>query len=230
MVGQLFGVPDPTGTAGDRHLYLLTADGLQPVSGTEATLVLADPAGTAAYGGHAAAVRGLSPVALAGARVLPTRADAAALPPDPPALLADPARSPCLRVLAGGDRAVSLATVPATRTALAAAPAPGAPAPGAAASGAADRIEVAPGSGALVRPRPAPGTAGPDRAGPDPAAPACYLLTEDGALFPIADAAAAADLGYDPDAAVGAPANLLALLPVGPVLSRLRPRGGAGPP
>ncbi len=234
VVGQLFGVPDPTGTAGDRHLYLLTANGLQPVSDTEATLVLADPAGTAAYGGHAAAVRGLSPGALAGARVLPTRADAAALPPDPPALLADPARSPCVRVLAGGDQAVSLATVPATGTALAAAPvaaapAPGTPASGAATSGAADRIDVAPGSGALVRPR-APGTAGPDQAGPDQVAPACYLLTEDGALFPVADAAAAGDLGYDPDAAVGVPANLLALLPVGPALSRLRPGGGAGPP
>src|SRR6266511_3046287 len=234
VVGQLFGVPDPTGTAGDRHLYLLTANGLQPVSDTEATLVLADPAGTAASGGHAPAVRGLSPGALAGARVLPTRADAAALPPDPPALLADPARSPCVRVLAGGDQAVSLATVPATGTALAAAPvaaapAPGTPASGAATSGAADRIDVAPGSGALVRPR-APGTAGPDQAGPDQVAPACYLLTEDGALFPVADAAAAGDLGYDPDAAVGVPANLLALLPVGPALSRLRPGGGAGPP
>jgi type VII secretion protein EccB len=276
VVGQLFGVPDPSGSAGDRHLYLLTADGLLPVSHTGATLVLADPASTAAYGGHPAAVRALSPAALAAARVLPSRADAAALPPDPPALLADPARSPCVRVLAGGDT-VSLATVPATATATATArvPATAAPAAGAAASGAAssgvpasgaaksgaaipgaatagaassgaaqpgapasaaaDRVEVAPGSGALVRPRPAPGTASPDQAspdqaGPDQAAPACYLLTEDGTLFPIADVVAAGDLGYDPDAAVGVPADLLALLPAGPVLSRPRPGGGAGPP
>jgi type VII secretion protein EccB len=226
VVGQLFGVPDPTG---GRDLYLLTAGGLRPVSDTEATLVLADPAGIAAYGGHPAAVRGLSPVALAGARVLPSSADAAALPTTPPALLADPVRSPCVRVLPGRDPAVSLATVPATGTSLAAS-VTGAAASGAsaAASSVADRIDVAPGSGGLVR----PGTdqARRDPAGPEPAAPATYLLTEDGALFPIADAGAAGDLGYDPDAAVGVPVNLLALLPAGPVLSQLRPGSGAGPP
>src|SRR5262249_59860089 len=105
-----------TGAPGGQRRYLLTADGLRPVTGTEAALILADPDSTAAYGGQPAAVRALSPAALAATRVLPEPAEAAALPPTPPALLTDPARSPCVQVPPrGGDPAAALATGPATR-------------------------------------------------------------------------------------------------------------------
>jgi hypothetical protein len=75
----------------------------------------------------------------------------------------------------------------------------------------ADRIEIAPGAGLLVRTRPAPGVAG---AG-------IYLVTESGAKFPVADPDSATALGLPVDSAQLVPSDLLALLPTGPVLNRI---------
>jgi hypothetical protein len=72
----------------------------------------------------------------------------------------------------------------------------------------ADLVEVTPGAGLIARTRPAPGVPG---AG-------VYLITEAGAKFPVADAEAAEALGFSVDAAELVPAELLALLPTGPVL------------
>jgi hypothetical protein len=53
-----------------------------------------------------------------------------------------------------------------------------------------------------------------------------YLVTEDGAKFPVENADAATALGYPTSAAVTVPADLLALLPTGPVLRMLASGGG----
>jgi hypothetical protein len=53
-----------------------------------------------------------------------------------------------------------------------------------------------------------------------------YLVTEDGAKFPVANDAAASALGYSSSTAVAVPADLLALLPTGPVLRVFGSGGG----
>ncbi|MFB9839795.1 type VII secretion protein EccB, partial [Actinoallomurus acaciae] len=83
---------------------------------------------------------------------------------------------------------------------------------------AADPVQVAPKAGLLARTLPAPGVPGEG----------LYLVTEDGARFPVADDAAAKALGYSTSAAVAVPADLLALLPTGPVLRTLGSGGGGG--
>ena len=82
----------------------------------------------------------------------------------------------------------------------------------------ADQVRVAPRAGLLARTLPAPGVPGEG----------LYLVTEDGAKFPVADNAAATALGYATSAAVAVPADLLALLPTGPVLRTLGAGGGGG--
>jgi len=82
----------------------------------------------------------------------------------------------------------------------------------------ADEIDVAAGAGLLARSMPAPAVAG---AG-------FYLITEDGAKYPIASAEAITALGYTAEEATPVPAALLALVPTGPVLDLLG-TGGESP-
>jgi type VII secretion protein EccB len=207
-VGQLFAVQTATGAErGD--VYLLTEAGMRPVGGTEAALILADPATRTAYVG-APEVKRLSVAGLAAVPLLPAAPFADQLPSMPPALLTDLGQVPCVRVVPGDDMpAVTVATAPlsgvdspAARV-FAAAAGDGSAEP-------ADRVEVAPGSGMLARAQPVPGAAGS----------ASYLVTEDGARYPVADADTATALGYQPGSAVPVPAGLLDLLPTGPLLSR----------
>jgi type VII secretion protein EccB len=208
-VGQLFAVQTATGAErGD--VYLLTDGGLRPVGGTEAALILADPDTRAAYDGPPA-VRRLTVAGLAAMPLRPAAPYADQLPSMPPALLADPGQVPCVQVVPGEDMpAVTIATAPASevdspaaRVFSGAGVADGGTEP-------ADRVEVAPGSGMLARAQPVPGAAGA----------ASYLITEDGARYPVADADTATTLGYPPASAVPVPAGLLDLLPTGPVLNR----------
>ena len=67
----------------------------------------------------------------------------------------------------------------------------------------------------LARTLPAPGVPG---AG-------LYLVVDSGAKYPLDGDAAAKALGYPPDRAATVPADLLAMLPTGPVL-RLLNGGG----
>jgi hypothetical protein len=80
----------------------------------------------------------------------------------------------------------------------------------------ADEVDIAPGAGLLARTLPAPGVPGTG----------LYVVTEDGAKFPVANEAAATALGYRIASAVPVTADLLALLPTGPVLGLLGQGGG----
>jgi hypothetical protein len=53
-----------------------------------------------------------------------------------------------------------------------------------------------------------------------------YLVVDSGAKYPVDGDAAATALGYSPDRAATVPADLLAMLPTGPVL-HLLDGGGA---
>jgi hypothetical protein len=81
----------------------------------------------------------------------------------------------------------------------------------------ADAVQVAPRAGLLARTLPAPGAPGRG----------LYLVTEEGAKFPVASETAATALGYAVSSAVPVPADLLALLPTGPVLNVLGGDAGA---
>lgn len=190
-IGQLVTVPD---AVGDRT-YVVADGGLAPVSATVATLLGADPGATAP------AAVAITPAQLAAQTVLPAPVWQTELPAEPPSQLDLSASVPCVRW--ERDRATLVA-------------APGLP--GAAAAGAqegitrdgrvADLVDVTPGAGLIARTRPADGVPG---AG-------VYLVTEAGAKFPVGSAKAAEALGFSVDAAVLVPAELLALLPTGPVL------------
>ncbi|MFI7672970.1 type VII secretion protein EccB [Actinophytocola sp. NPDC049390] len=187
--GQLVTVPDAVGD----KTFVAAEGGLVPVSPTVATLLGADPDQP-----RPPAIA-ITPAQLADQNVLPAPVWQSELPPNPPAAMDLSGQVPCVRWQ--GDRAALVA------------------APGMSGSSSdpvgvtrdgrvADLVEVTPGAGVLARTRPAPGVPG---AG-------VYLVTEAGAKFPVADEKAAQALGYAIDAAQLVPAELLALLPTGPVL------------
>jgi type VII secretion protein EccB len=223
-VGEVFVVH---GAEAGQRFYLLMADGLQPMTQTAAALALSDPQTAKAYPGGAAGARELSPAALASSKILASPAWQAQLPAAPPTLDAvTGGRMPCVRAVPHGDRVdTSLVTLPAAPVAAtgvvsaAAAPASGAaPRGDPAGNRIADQVEIAPKAGLLARTLPAPGVPGEG----------IYLVTEDGAKFPVESETAATALGYSVSSAVAVPADLLALLPTGPVLRMLGPGGGGG--
>jgi type VII secretion protein EccB len=214
-VGQVFAA---RGSDLEQRFYLLTTGGLRPMSRTEAALTLSDPQTAKAYDGRTATARDLSPAALAGSALLPAASWPAQLPVAPPALNAvTGGRMPCVRTLLSGNRAdSSVVTLPAASASGANA----ASLPSGATSDSgriADRVAVAPKAGLLTRTLPAPGVPGEG----------LYLVTEEGAKYPVQNEAAATALGYSLSSAIGVPADLLALLPSGPVLHMLG-SGGDG--
>ncbi|MDN3359699.1 type VII secretion protein EccB [Actinomadura sp. DC4] len=215
-VGEVFAA---RGTDGSRRFYLLAPGGLRPISQTAASLILGDPATARAYPGGRATARDLGPAALASTRALPAPDWQAGLPAAPPRLDATSGgRMPCVRTVPGGAHVTtSLVTVPGAPVAANAVPTAAAEA-NPAANRIADQITVAPGAGLLARTLPAPGVPG---AG-------LFLVTEDGTRFPVQDEAAATALGHPISSATAVPADLLALLPTGPVLHALGTGGDAG--
>jgi type VII secretion protein EccB len=216
-VGQVF----VSHGAGDPRYYLLAAGGLQPVTQTAAALILSDPRTAKGYPGTVAAVE-LGPAALAASKVLAAPSWTSALPAAPPTPDAVGAgRMPCVRSVPAGTLAeTSLVTVPARPVTAAntVATSAGGTSSGTAATGdrIADEVVVEPRAGMLARTLPAPGIPGEG----------LYLVTEDGAKFPVANTDAATALGYSAPAAVAVPTDLLALLPTGPVLQTFGSGGG----
>ncbi|GLY28937.1 type VII secretion protein EccB [Kineosporia sp. NBRC 101731] len=217
-----------TGSA-DRY-YLVTKTGLQTITETAAAIVLGDPATAAAYGKNPVHAVSLSPAALGLATVSEAPSWQSHLPTRPMAL-ADTGASamPCARAKPTNSMVdVDVVTVPRVAavsspaleaTSVTSNPAQGKPKPTESAA-AADQVDIAAGAGLLARTLPAPGVPG---AG-------LYLITEDGAKYPVASTDAAQALGYAEDRATAVPANLLELLPTGPVLSLLGSGGGAAAP
>ena len=210
-VGQVLVASSP-GTP-DRH-YLVTSGGLVPVNQTAVALALGDPATAAAYDRQGARLLPLSPTALASAPIADAPQWTVDLPPIPSALATDRTdRIPCvLAVTADRTAKTAVVSVPAS----AASEAGPVDAPGLQRDGlTADQVGVIPGGGMLARTLPAPGVPG---AG-------LYLVVDSGAKYPLDGDAAAKALGYPPDRAATVPADLLAMLPTGPVL-RLLNGGG----
>ena len=208
-VGQVFVVH---GTGVPARFYQLAIGGLVPTTATAAALALGDPAAAVAYGDQPPLAGELSPAALGSAAMLPAPGWQAQLPPSPPTLAPAAGQVPCAQVTPGGDATVSLLTAPAGAVEGSTVDGPALDRD----ARVADQVAVRPGGGLLARTQPAPGLPG---AG-------LYLVTEDGAKYPVASAGAADSLGVPVSSAVGVPADLLALLPTGPVLDRIGNGGG----
>jgi type VII secretion protein EccB len=187
------------------ELYVAEPGGVAPVTATQAAVLLADSAESAAYPGGTAAPVPVSPAAIAGARAVPSGlADQAGAPSAPPSdYHPGAAEVPCADYRAAGGAAARLvfAVPPAGRPPAAATPGVTASPQGAA------LISVTPDGGALVRPQIAPGSGGS----------ALFLVTDAGVKYPL-PAAEAAALGYRAGQAAPLPAGLLVLLPTGPAL------------
>lgn len=208
VVGQLFVVHTPGGA--DRFFQLQRA-GLQPLTETEAALVLGDPATRGAYPDGSPTARDLTAAARADMTKLRATPQSAIFPTKPPAVLAD--GMPCVGVLLGTG------TTPATAALVRSAVPDGREVPDAAGvvrdGRVADLIGAMPGSGALVRSSPSGASIGAS----------FFLVTEAGVKYPLADADTVSALGYQPESASGATPALLALLPTGPVLRPLKDGG-----
>ncbi|SDM43830.1 type VII secretion protein EccB [Streptomyces sp. cf386] len=194
--------------------FLLLADGLSPITATEAALLLGDPATAEAYpGGQVTPVK-VPTAALNAAPRSARELRTEGLPTTPPAPFVAPGNGnqvPCVRVTPGtgaGDKPkVTVAVREAAGGTADAAP-PGLPRPEQPATDGptADRIVVAPGHGTLAT---ATGAG---------AAPTLFLITDSGVRFPLANPEVATSLGYDPASAVPVPSTVLSLVPTGPAL------------
>ncbi|WP_017587174.1 type VII secretion protein EccB [Nocardiopsis ganjiahuensis] len=219
-VGQVFAVSTPGQE--DQH-YLLTRDGLAPLTPTQALLLLGDTEVSGpAYDGEPPEAIALpaSEVHANLAEAPTTGADAEGLPPAPPAPLEADSGAPCLRWETDGsmtmtfDAPSEIAAWPVQDRPFVE---PGCPTP--------DLVGVPAGQGGVVRSRAVAGT---------DAAPTYYVVTDSAAKYPVADTAALAALGYTEDEAVPLPTSLLRVLPTGPFLDQeaaslplsASPRGG----
>lgn len=172
--------------------YLMTRDGLAPITPLQADLLLADPRLAPAYGGSDP-----SPLPISQAQV--TDSTMAPLPPVPagerapdaaPTLTAFPAGEQQLCVRYADQQAPDLALGPAEPTS------------------AGGTVQLPTGSGALVAARPNPTTPGTT----------VYLVTDTGVRYPVAGPRTLEQLGLSGVSVAQLPAQLVELLPVGPLL------------
>ncbi|WP_017572557.1 type VII secretion protein EccB [Nocardiopsis halotolerans] len=201
-VGQVFSV---SAAEQEAQHYLLTRDGLVPLTTVQALLLLADPgvSGAAYPDGPAEALP--LPAGEAHSRL----ADGPGLreerhPATPPSLVEVGADVPCLRLGTDGSLSLTMddpAGVEAWPVQERPGIAPGCPTP--------DLVGVASGRGTLAAARPVGGNG---------ASTTHYLVTESAAKYPVAGETALTSLGYTANQAAPVPTSLLRLLPSGPVL------------
>ncbi|NYH54478.1 MULTISPECIES: type VII secretion protein EccB [Nocardiopsis] len=201
-VGQVFAV---SAAEQDVQHYLLTRDGLVPLTTTQALLLLADPdVSGAAYPDSPAEALPI-PAGEAHARLAEgsgPREDRH--PASPPTLVGAGSSVPCLRLAPDGSLSLTMddpAGVEAWPVQEQPGIAPGCPTP--------DLVGIASGRGALAAARPVGGGG---------ASTTRYLVTDSPAKYPVLDDAALTALGYQTGQAVPVPTSLLRLLPSGPVL------------
>ncbi len=188
------------------QFYLVVADGVTPITATQAAVLITDPATIVAYRDAMATPEPVSPAAISTAHVVDeVLPDAGSAPPAPPTgYEAIRPEVPCMDYAASdGSQPLLVFGAP-----LAGAPAALGMTNVTVSPQSAGLIEVAPGGGALVRPQAAPGVS----------ATSLFLVTDEGVKYPLPSATAAAALGYEARRAAQMPAALLGLLPTGPAL------------
>ncbi|MCI2417476.1 type VII secretion protein EccB [Saccharopolyspora sp. K220] len=200
-VGQIYEVRNPV--LGKTDFYLLLADGFAPLTPTMASLLLADPAISAAYPGKPPAPIAVGPEVLAAIPRSASLGTPAGYPPVPPRVRSvgiGGSLRPCAAFAVTGRtagettiRLVSRAEATGT---------------GQMSPGASQRITVPPNRGVLVRDQPAPGVPTGTH----------FLVSDLGVKYPLPSLDVAATLGYGGVPPVPVPTPLLSLLPTGPAL------------
>jgi type VII secretion protein EccB len=198
-IGQLY-------TSGSGAVYVLTVDGLTPLTETARALLLGDPrTQELSYQGATPVVGTVGPQDLSN-RLAPERpAPVGALPAVAPRLIDDdPGLAVCVSTGADQDQPVrTLVTVPAASLGGQEGTPQLGVAPG---CGLVDRIAVRGGRGVLVSTVPTQGSA------------AWFLVTDVGVKFPLPAAGPPDAFGYRNLAPARVPAFLVNLLPTGPAL------------
>ncbi|WHT15886.1 type VII secretion protein EccB [Crossiella sp. CA-258035] len=184
--------------------YVVRADGVAPVTETEARLVLAAPGNAAAYPDRRARVLAVPAAELAEA----PRAES----PGEREPTGYPLRRPEPVSLGGLPGTVCASDFGATGAKLTYGDAAVSPSTVDDQGRVADVALVPGGAGALVADQPAPGAS----------SGAVYLVTDAGVKFPVAGAESVQALGYGAVARRPVPAGVLALLRTGPVLDRAK--------
>ncbi|PDP85285.1 type VII secretion protein EccB [Glycomyces fuscus] len=201
-VGQVFAV---SAAEQDVQHYLLTRDGLVPLTTTQALLLLADPdVSGSAYPDSPPEALPL-PAGEAHARLAEGSGPREERhPAAPPTLVGVGSSVPCLRLAPDGSLSLTMddpAGVEAWPVQERPGIVPGCPTP--------DLVGIASGRGAVAAARPVGGGG---------ASTTHYLVTDSAAKYPVLDDSALAALGYQTGQAVPVPTSLLRLLPSGPVL------------
>ncbi|MDR7274266.1 type VII secretion protein EccB [Catenuloplanes atrovinosus] len=205
VVGQIYEVSNAV--VNTRQLYLLSKEGLQPLSRTAAALIMGDPETRRAYPNQKVDIIPVGADGLRNVPVVESATHVVGYPASPPMPVnAIGSDMPCVRhAMSGGGTTVTTTslkeqdiagavTVP-TKTAT---------------PSTVDEVVVPTGSGMFVQ----------DRAAPGAVAGARYLVSEYGVKFPLPDDNTVGALGYGGVAPVDMPSQMLAMLPTGPVLSR----------
>jgi type VII secretion protein EccB len=199
-VGQVFLADAVAG--GEARWYVLLADGLAPVTQAQATLLLSDPASRAAYGGGAVKEIRVDAATANAAPRSRTAIPADGLPAVMPRMTAhDPARPLCVVYAETGTGSTRVRL-----TAGAVLPEPR--------GDATDLVRLPPGRAVLAGVLPGDGQLD--------AVQSYYLLTPEGRRYAVPSTEVLGRLGYRAAQATPVPANVLQLIPEGPVLDPAR--------
>ncbi|KFU75366.1 type VII secretion protein EccB [Amycolatopsis lurida] len=205
LVGQIYQVRNSA--LGTEQNYLVRSNGLAVLSRTGAALLLAAPDTRQAYPDGRIEPIPVGPDALSGLSITANTGLPSDLPPVPPELVVPPpGTQPCVRqdVQSDGRQVPVVELLSDNQVTQASVPL------GTHKTGTiADRVAIPAGGGALARALPTPGAQGG----------ATYLVTEVGKKYPMSNAEVITALGYTASMATPVPAQLLNLLPTGPVLS-----------
>jgi type VII secretion protein EccB len=202
-VGRVYTVPAVTG--GEARWYVLLRDGLAPISQTQATLLMQDPASQAAYGRNR--MRPLE-VDAARANAFPrsrTSLAADGLPPTMPKIDTPDPAAPLCAVYADTAKGSTRASL-TIGSRIPMPPPPG----GGADPDHVDQVLLPPGGAVLAGLLPGEGQLSAVRNH--------SLITDQGRRFALASADVLGMLGYDAAQMAPFPAHLLHLIPEGPVL------------
>jgi len=172
--------------------YVMTRNGLAPITALQADLLLADPRLAQAHAGDDPTPLPITQAQVAGATMAPLPSGAAGerAPEVAPTLTAFPAGSQQLCVRYVDQQAPDLVIGPAEPLTTA------------------GLVQLPTGSGALVAARPNPTTPGTT----------VYLVTDTGVRYPVAGQRALEQLGLSGVSVAQLPAQLVELLPTGPLL------------
>lgn len=201
-VGQVYKV-EPVAGSGERW-YVLLADGLAPINQTQAMLLLFDPASKAAYGGRPVKETVIDAATANAAKASRQRPMESGLPATMPRFRAPGVSAPLCAVYADTEKGSTKAVLTTGSRVGIPTPATGAGAEKV------DQVLLPPGSAVLAGTLPGDGQLS--------SVQQYSIITDQGRRFQLLSPDLVGKLGYETKDVAPVPANLLRLIPDGPVL------------